>query len=167
MNHPIQEIEAKVFSWDNLNQQVLNWKKEGDRIVFTNGCFDLIHYGHLHYLAEAKALGNRLVIGLNADSSVKRLKGNHRPIKDQQTRQLVLASFQFIDAVCVFEEDDPLKLITLIQPDILVKGGDWAPEQIIGSDFVLANGGQVLSLPFVSGHSTTSLETKIKKTKAE
>ena len=164
MMHTFDQIEAKILSWDALHQRVELWKASEQKIVFTNGCFDLIHYGHLHYLASARDLGDRLVMGLNSDASVKRLKGDHRPIKDQQTRQLVLAAFAFVDAVTIFEEDTPYDLIKLLLPDLLVKGGDWAPENIVGSDLVLNNGGTVKSLPYISGHSTTSIETKIKQT---
>ena len=163
----LQQIEAKISNWHDLQKEVKAWQDQGEKVVFTNGCFDLIHYGHLHYLAAARELGDRLIVGLNSDASVKRLKGVHRPIKHQETRLLVLASFLFIDAITLFEEDSPYNLIKTIEPDILVKGGDWAAENIIGADIVLKNGGQVLSLPFISGHSTTSLEAKIKKTAPE
>ena len=160
--HSFKEIEAKILDWESLANQVKTWQRANEKVVFTNGCFDLIHYGHLHYLADARDLGQRLVIAINADASVKRLKGEHRPIKDQQTRQLLLAALAFVDAVTIFEEDTPLNIITKLQPDILVKGGDWTPDKIVGADVVLANGGKVLSLPYVDGHSTTSLESKIR-----
>jgi D-glycero-beta-D-manno-heptose 1-phosphate adenylyltransferase len=129
--------------------------------VFTNGCFDLLHFGHLHYLAAARDLGERLVIGLNSAASVSRLKGKHRPINDELTRQHTLAALAFVDAVVVFEEDTPLNLIQIVQPDILVKGGDWSADQIVGAEVVLSKGGQVLSLPFIAGYSTTNIEQKI------
>lgn len=162
MEH-LEQIKANILSWEALAKRIKKWKAAGEKVVFTNGCFDLIHYGHLSYLAAAKSLGDRLVIGVNADASVRRLKGAHRPIKDQDTRQLLLAALSFVDAVCLFEEDTPLDLIKTLIPDILVKGGDWTPDKIVGSDVVLANGGKVLSLPYIDGHSTTSLESKIKK----
>jgi D-beta-D-heptose 7-phosphate kinase/D-beta-D-heptose 1-phosphate adenosyltransferase len=130
--------------------------------VFTNGCFDLLHYGHLHYLAQARDLGQRLVLGLNSAASVARLKGPHRPINDELTRTWQLASLSFIDAVVAFEEDTPWELLQVLQPDILVKGGDYEIATIIGADIVLNRGGQVLTLPFVAGYSTTSIEQKIK-----
>lgn len=142
--------------------QVQAWQARGDRIVFTNGCFDLLHYGHLHYLAQARDLGDRLVIGLNSGESVSRLKGPTRPINDESTRQLMLASLAFVDAVVVFGEDTPLALIQQLNPDVLVKGGDYAPETIVGASWVEERGGQVVVLPFVSGYSTTALETRIK-----
>lgn len=155
------QIQQKIHSPETLTNKLLEWRAAGDRIVFTNGCFDLLHYGHLHYLAQARDLADRLVVGLNSADSVRRLKGPHRPINDELTRTHLLAALQMVDAIIVFEEDTPLDLIQLVQPDILVKGGDWKPEQIVGSDLVLARGGQVLSLPFVTGYSTTNIEQKI------
>ena len=146
-----------------LQQQVQAWRKAGERIVFTNGCFDILHYGHVDYLARAAGLGDRLVVGLNSDASVSRLKGTHRPIQGEQSRLHVMAALGFVDAVTLFEEDTPLELIRLLMPDVLVKGGDWQPEQIVGSGLVLAAGGEVHSLPFIEGYSTTAIENKIKR----
>lgn len=157
-----QQISVKIQDWEQITKTVGRWKTNGERIVFTNGCFDLLHYGHLHYLAEAADLGDRLIIGLNAAASVRRLKGAHRPINDELTRRHQMAALAFVDAVVVFEEDTPFELIKLIVPDILVKGGDWQPEQIVGSDIVQAAGGKVYSLPYIEGYSTTSIEQKIK-----
>lgn len=157
----MHRIEQKIQSWTAAADTVARWKAAGDRVVFTNGCFDLLHYGHLHYLADARDLGQRLVVGLNSAASVRRLKGPYRPINDELTRTHLLAALEVIDLVVVFEEDTPLDLIRLLLPDVLVKGGDWKPEQIVGSDLVLANGGQVRSLPFVDGYSTTSIEQRI------
>jgi len=154
-------IEQKIQTGAQIVETLARWRSAGDRIVFTNGCFDLLHYGHLHYLAQARDLGQRLVIGLNSAASVSRLKGPTRPINDELTRTHLLAALEIVDAVVIFESDTPLELIGLVQPDILVKGGDWKPEQIVGSAAVLARGGQVLSLPFVSGYSTTNIEQKI------
>lgn len=159
----IQKIEDKIhLDWVRLPDLIAQWRAAGERIVFTNGCFDLLHYGHLHYLSDARDLADRLVVGLNSAASVRRLKGPTRPINDELTRTHLLAALEVVDAVVVFEQDTPLELIQLIQPDILVKGGDWQPAQIVGSDLVLAQGGQVLSLPFVTGYSTTNIEQKIK-----
>lgn len=155
------DIETKIQSNDQITQTIARWRAEGDTIVFTNGCFDLLHYGHLHYLAAARNLGDRLVVGLNSAASVQRLKGPTRPINDEQTRTHLLAALEMVDAVVVFEADTPLELIERLQPDVLVKGGDWKPEQIVGSAAVLARGGQVRSLPFVAGYSTTNIEQKI------
>lgn len=158
----IKKIESKILNWKQAEKIVSKWKAANERIVFTNGCFDLLHFGHLHYLAEARDLGERLVIGLNSEDSVRRLKGPHRPINDEKTRQFQLASLEFVDAVVVFEQDTPYDLIVLLKPDVLVKGGDWKADQIVGSDIVLSNGGTVKSLPFVEGYSTTNIEQKIK-----
>lgn len=156
-----QQIETKLQTWQQIKATVSNWKANGATIVFTNGCFDILHYGHVHYLAQARALGDRLVVGLNSEASVKRLKGEHRPINDQLTRTYLLASLQAVDAVVVFEQDTPYQLIETVRPDCLVKGGDWQPKNIVGSDLVLANGGTVKSLPYVEGYSTTNIEQKI------
>lgn len=155
-------ITTKIHSLEQLPATLERWRAAGERIVFTNGCFDILHYGHLHYLADARDLGDRLVIGLNSAGSVRRLKGPTRPINDELTRTHLLAALQVVDAVIIFEEDTPLELIRLVLPDVLVKGGDWRPEQIVGSDIVLARGGQVLSLPYIDGYSTTNIERKIK-----
>jgi rfaE bifunctional protein nucleotidyltransferase chain/domain len=140
-----------------------NWRSKHLKIVFTNGCFDLLHIGHVLYLEEAKSLGDILIVGVNSDASVGRLKGPGRPIKDQYNRSNILAALQSVDMVIIFEDDDPLQLIESIIPDILVKGGDWKPEDIVGSEVVHAHGGQVRSLKFVEGYSTTALEQKIKR----
>lgn len=155
-------IHQKIQTWSAIHETVKRWQSMGYKIIFTNGCFDLLHYGHLHYLSDAKDLGGKLVVGLNSAASVSRLKGKHRPINDELTRQHLLAALSVVDAVVVFEEDTPFELIKKIMPDVLVKGGDWQPSQIIGSDIVLAAGGEVKSLPFVEGYSTTNIEQKIR-----
>lgn len=160
MTH-FNHIHQKIQDFETIQRTLAQWRSSGQRIVFTNGCFDLLHYGHLHYLSEARDLADRLVVGLNSADSVRRLKGPHRPINDELTRTHLMAALEVVDAVVVFEEDTPLELIKIVQPEILVKGGDWKPEQIVGSDIVLANGGQVLSLPFIKGYSTTNIEQKI------
>lgn len=159
----IEQIKAKIVDWVSLSAKVKEWKDSNKKIVFTNGCFDILHYGHIHYLAQARDLGDILIIGQNGTESVKRLKGSHRPIHDESTRQFQLAAMSFVDAVTFFEEDTPYELIKLIQPDFLVKGGDWAIDQIVGSDIVQSNGGTVKSLSFVAGYSTTAIEKKIKE----
>lgn len=139
-------------------------ENKGKRIVFTNGCFDILHRGHVTYLAEAKKLGDRLVIGLNSDESVKRLKGPQRPINNQNDRQYVLSQLKSVDFVEIFDEDTPLNLILKVRPNILVKGGDWKIDQIVGAREVIADGGDVFSLNFVDGYSTTSIIHKIQET---
>ena len=139
------------------------WQQNGLEVVFTNGCFDLLHLGHLQYLEAARALGDRLVVGLNSSSSVSRLKGPERPVQDEQTRAALLASLGFVDLVVVFEEDTPAELIKTLRPDVLVKGGDYSPDQIVGADTVRALGGQVAVLPFLPGHSTTETIEKFRR----
>ena len=147
----IQSIESKIIStsrWHELSGQFR-------KVVFTNGCFDVLHRGHVTYLAQAHELGDCLVVGLNSDTSVKRLKGESRPINNEKDRAFVLAALSFINYIILFEEDTPKELIERVQPDILVKGGDYQIENIVGADFVLKNGGQVLTIPFVDGYSST------------
>ena len=138
-------------------------RKDKKRIVFTNGCFDILHIGHTRYLSEARALGDVLFVGVNSDSSVRELKGDSRPVQNEKDRSEILLSLKSVDAASIFSESTPLELIKLVKPDVLVKGGDWAPDKIVGKDFVESYGGKVKALPFVAGHSTTSLVEKIQK----
>ena len=156
-------ISEKIMSREQLKQRVNTWRTERQTIVFSNGCFDIIHPGHAQYLAAAAALGSRLVIGVNTDDSVKRLKGAARPVISENERCLLLASFQFVDAVCLFDEDTPLELIKSIIPDVLVKGKDYTIDQIVGADVVLQHGGKVETIELVEGFSTSSLIEKIKR----
>ena len=158
----LDHIKAKLIAPEHISTHVNTWRQQGDKIIFTNGCFDLLHLGHLSYLAEARALGDRLVVGLNSDASVRRLKGNHRPIHDIESRAMMLASLQFIDAVVVFEADTPLSLIESVLPDVLVKGGDYKPNQIVGYDVTIKHGGTVEVLSFLEGYSSTKIEARIK-----
>lgn len=137
-------------------------KEEGKKLVFTNGVFDIIHRGHIDYLNRAKALGDYLVVALNSDASVKRLKGEERPINKLEDRAFVLANLKAVDFVVSFEEDTPFEIISAIVPDVLVKGGDWKIDQIVGRDIVEANGGKVYSLPYIENYSTTSIINKMK-----
>ncbi|MFM8362489.1 MAG: D-glycero-beta-D-manno-heptose 1-phosphate adenylyltransferase [Haliscomenobacter sp.] len=157
----LSSIQAKVVDWEQAEACVAAWRSQGLCIVFTNGCFDLLHFGHLHYLAQARDLGDRLVVGLNAEGSVRRLKGPGRPIHDEPTRFLQMASLACVDLVVGFEQDTPQALIHRLMPDVLVKGGDYSAAQIVGADLVLARGGRVETLPFVNGYSTTAIEQKI------
>jgi D-glycero-beta-D-manno-heptose 1-phosphate adenylyltransferase len=155
-------ISNKIYdTYTDLAHQVSIWQNDGETVVFTNGCFDLIHLGHIQYLREARSKGDRLIVALNSDRSVSAIKGSHRPINDEATRIAVMAAFEFTDAVVVFDEATPLTLIETILPNVLVKGGDWRIDQIVGSDVVLAHGGKVYSLSFIDGYSTTLLEQKI------
>ena len=151
----------KIKTWEQITTIALELKSQNKQIVFTNGCFDILHSGHVLYLEQARACGNILIVGLNSDASVTRLKGPERPINPQIDRAIVLAALQSTDYIVVFEEDTPYQLIARIVPDVLVKGGDWSPESIVGSDIVLANGGSVRSLDFSDGKSTTNIISKI------
>ncbi len=151
-----------IKNWDEITYLVNKLKNQNRRIVFTNGCFDIIHAGHVQYLQEAKALGDILVIGLNSDASVKRLKGAERPVNNQNDRAIVLSALKAVDYIVVFDEDTPYDLIKQIKPDILVKGGDWPENKIVGHDIVKANGGIVKSLSFRPGNSSTSIIEKMK-----
>lgn len=142
-------------------KKIEGWRKNNKKIVFTNGCFDIIHSGHIQYLHEAKKLGNKLIIGLNSDNSVRRLKGESRPVNAQESRAEVLAFMGDVDMVVIFDQDTPIDLIKSVLPDVLVKGGDWKTDQIVGSDIVLNNNGTVKSLSFIEGFSTTSIIDKI------
>lgn len=137
-------------------------RNSGKTMVFTNGCFDIIHSGHTYYLGEAKKLGDVLVVGLNSDDSVRRLKGEARPINNESDRETVLSALRSVDYVSIFGEDTPLELITACKPDVLIKGGDYTTDNIVGADFVTAHGGKVLTIPLVPGKSTTNVITKLK-----
>ncbi|WP_295773214.1 D-glycero-beta-D-manno-heptose 1-phosphate adenylyltransferase [uncultured Mucilaginibacter sp.] len=153
---------SKVTDLPSLQQRINEWKQQGQKVVFTNGVFDLVHIGHISYLNKAAQLGNKLIIGLNADSSVKRLKGETRPVNNQDSRAALLAAFFFVDAVVLFDEDTPHNLISTLLPDILVKGADYEIENIVGAKEVLANGGEVQTITFVEGYSSTSIIQKIR-----
>lgn len=155
--------ENKIVSLEEASKRAEDWQKEGKKIVFTNGCFDIVHLGHIDYLEKARNLGDKLILGLNTDASVKRLKGETRPVVNEYARSRMMAAFEFIDAVILFDEPTPLEVIQEIQPDILVKGDDYVVETIVGADFVMGKGGEVKTIPLVKGYSTTSLIEKIKQ----
>ncbi len=152
----------RVLNSDTLHTAVEQFRSENKKIIFTNGCFDLLHIGHVTYLEEAKKLGDILIVGINTDDSVKKLKGPSRPIQNENDRCRILAALKAVDHTILFSEETPLNLIKSIKPDVLVKGGDWKTEQIIGSDFVISNGGMVKSLGFVGNKSTTAIIEKSK-----
>ena len=159
----LEILKKKIFTRETLSRQANIWRMQSKKIVFTNGCFDLLHHGHIDYLSKAADMGDVLIIGLNSDASVKKLnKGSGRPIQNENDRALILSSIQFIEVITIFEEDTPYELIKLVQPDVLVKGGDWKENEIVGADIVKANGGVVTTIPFVEGYSTTTIENKIK-----
>ncbi|WP_207535855.1 D-glycero-beta-D-manno-heptose 1-phosphate adenylyltransferase [Desertivirga arenae] len=158
----LQTIEHKVVGPDQLQKYLNMWRLKGQKIVFTNGCFDLLHLGHVDYLSKAADLGDRLVIGLNSDLSTSNLKGPNRPITDEKSRASLLAALFFVDAVVLFDESTPFDLISAVKPDVLVKGADYTLDKIVGADVVLANGGEVKTIAFIDGYSTTAIEKKIK-----
>ena len=155
-------MSDKIKTQKELKRTIAYLRKQGKKIVFTNGCFDILHYGHIKYLQDAKGLADVLVLGLNSDSSIRKIKGSARPINKQLGRARVLSALTCVDYLTIFSEDTPLRLIKLIQPDVLVKGGDWQTEKIVGADFVKARGGKVLAIPYIKGYSTTKLINKIR-----
>jgi len=165
MNH-LQQIRNKIISSPEQLSNLSNVLNENNsKVVFTNGCFDILHRGHIEYLSKAADLGDMLVIGLNTDDSVSRLKGSHRPLQDEGSRAYTMAALSFVDYVVYFNEDTPYNLIKSIQPDILVKGADYKAEDIVGYDIVMAKGGKVETIEFVPGYSTSAIEAKIKAEK--
>ena len=158
----VQSIPSKIYSLPALEQEITRWRMKNKRIVFTNGVFDILHEGHIASLSQAATYADVLIVGVNSDASVKRLKGDSRPVNNEHSRALVLASLVMTDAIIFFEEDTPLNLITAIMPDVLVKGGDYAMEQIAGSKEVLENGGRVVINPIQDGFSSTGILAQIK-----
>lgn len=166
-------IQAKIYTAESLNPHLHVWQFKGNKIVFTNGCFDIIHRGHVDYLAKASDCGDKLIVGINSDASVKRQgKSSSRPLQDEQTRAMIMASFHFVSAVIIFDEDTPLELIKGIMPEVLVKGADYdanetnkeSKKYIVGSDVVKANKGEVKTIEFLEGFSTTRIEEQIRNT---
>ena len=160
----MEKTENKIKSLEESKAQVIAWQAKGEKIVFTNGCFDLLHLGHVDYLEKARNLGDRLIVGLNTDNSVSRFKGPERPLQDQISRARVLAALQFVDLVVFFNEDTPLNLISALLPNVLVKGSDYLTENIVGATIVMKHGGVVKTIDFVEGYSTTRIVEKIKET---
>ncbi|MFA4852902.1 MAG: D-glycero-beta-D-manno-heptose 1-phosphate adenylyltransferase [Bacteroidales bacterium] len=164
----IDLIQSKIFYFNKeedlskLRRRLAFWKFRDSKFVFTNGCFDILHLGHIDYLSKAADLGKILIIGLNTDDSVKRIKGNSRPLINENARAIILASLGFVNAVILFDEDTPYELIKIIRPDILVKGGDYEPEKIIGYDIVKETGGEIVTIDILKGYSTSLLIEKIK-----
>ena len=160
MSH-LEKINDKIISLEALKLRVENWKSSSEKVVFTNGCFDILHRGHIDVLAKTADLGDKLIIGLNSDSSMRKLKEDNRPIVDEKSRALLLAALSFVDAVVLFSEQTPLNLIAEIKPDILAKGGDYKITEIVGHEVVLQNGGEVITIPLTEGFSSTNIIDKI------
>lgn len=157
----MSQTKEKILSRVEGLKKITAWKDQGKEVVFTNGCFDILHLGHVDYLEKAREKGDRLILGLNSDDSVSRLKGESRPINKVEARARLLAALQFVDAVVTFEEDTPLELISYLKPDILVKGKDYEISNIVGADVVIENGGKVETIDLVDGFSTTGIINKI------
>jgi len=157
----LERIHTKIYDRKNLETQLAIWRFQSKKIVFTNGCFDLLHLGHIDYLSKAKDFGDVLIIGVNTDDSVRRLKGATRPVTDEISRSVILASLQFVNAVILFDEDTPYNLIKQVQPDMLVKGSDYKAEDVVGYDIVKAKGGEIVAIDFLEGYSTSSILSKI------
>lgn len=154
-------IQNKIIKDDELSRKLAYWNFLDQKIVFTNGCFDVIHLGHIMYLSQAADLGDVLIIGLNTDKSVQRIKGDKRPINDQHARSMVLASLRCVDSVVLFDENTPLELIKKIKPNVLVKGSDYADNEIVGADVVKSNGGEVITIDFIEGYSSSEIIKKL------
>lgn len=148
-------------NWEEAKKQVEEWKSSGLTVVFTNGCFDILHRGHVEYLSDAKACGSKLVLALNSDSSVLKLKGDPRPIQNQEDRTIILNALESVDLVVVFDQETPAEIIQTLLPDVLAKGGDYTPETIVGADIVTSNGGEVKVIPFRTGYSSSKIIDKI------
>jgi D-glycero-beta-D-manno-heptose 1-phosphate adenylyltransferase len=159
----MKNTAEKIYTLTDLKNVIKNWQTEGKQVVFTNGCFDIVHLGHIDYLEKARQKGDKLVVGLNSDASVKVLKGETRPVIPEYARARMLAALEFVDAVVLFSENTPQTLIEDLKPDVLTKGNDYAIENIVGADFVLKNGGKVETLPLVDGFSTSQIIEKIKQ----
>lgn len=160
----LDRVTNKIFTLEEISNQLAVWRFQEKKIVFTNGVFDLLHLGHIDYLSQAKDQGNILIVGVNSDKSAKRLnKGKNRPITNQESRSTIMASLQFVDAVVLFDEDTPYELIKVVQPDVLVKGSDYKTEDIVGFDIVSTKGGKVATIDFLEGYSTTSIVDKINR----
>ena len=162
MSRALERVKNKIFNKNNLLEKLEIWRGANKKIVFTNGCFDLIHLGHIEVLARSADLGDILIIGVNTDSSIKELKGINRPIIEENSRVQQLASLEFVDAVILFNEQTPLELIKAIKPDVITKGGDYCTEQVVGNEIAVKNEGEVIIIPLTQGYSTTSILDKIK-----
>jgi len=157
-------IKNKIISKEELRRTLSRWELQGEKIVFTNGCFDILHQGHIDYLSKASDLGTKLIVGVNTDDSVKRLnKGENRPLQDELSRATLIAALGFVAQVIIFDEDTPLDLITFIQPDVLVKGSDYGIEEIVGHEVVQQKGGEVSTIDFLDGFSTSNIVAKARQ----
>lgn len=160
----LQIVKGKILKQEDFESVRNRWELKSKKIVFTNGCFDILHQGHVDYLSKAADLGTKLVVGVNTDDSVKRLgKDKNRPIQDEQSRAILIAALHFVDAVIIFDEDTPLELIRVVKPDVLVKGSDYEIHEIVGKELVKERGGEILTIQFLEGFSTTKIIDKAQK----
>ena len=162
MSKKLNKLKAKIFNIKDLSEIINEWRLNGDKIIFTNGCFDLIHLGHLEILARSADLGDKLIVAINSDMSIKKIKGNSRPIIEEDSRAKQLAAIEFVDAVILFNEDTPYDLINVLKPDVLTKGGDYKKNDIVGNQLINKEQGEVVIIPLTQGYSTTSILEKIK-----
>ena len=162
MSEALKKINNKIFDLQLLMKKIEKWRSENKKIVFTNGCFDLIHLGHIEILARSSDFGDKLIIGVNSDLSIKKLKGENRPIIQQSSRIRQLSALEFVDAVVLFDEETPIKLIETIKPDVITKGGDYTAKNVVGNEVVSQKNGEVVIIPLTQGYSTTSILNKIK-----
>ena len=162
MSKKLNKLKAKIFNIKDLSEIINEWRLNGDKIIFTNGCFDLIHLGHLEILARSADLGDKLIVAINSDMSIKKIKGNARPIIEEDSRAKQLAAIEFVDAVILFNEDTPYDLINVLKPDVLTKGGDYKKNDIVGNQLINKEQGEVVIIPLTQGYSTTSILEKIK-----
>ena len=162
MSEALKKINNKIFDLQLLMKKIEKWRSENKKVVFTNGCFDLIHLGHIEILARSSDFGDKLIIGVNSDLSIKKLKGENRPIIEESSRIKQLSALEFVDAVVLFDEDTPLKLIETIKPDVITKGGDYTAKNVVGNEVVSQKNGEVVIIPLTQGYSTTSILNKIK-----
>lgn len=159
----LEVIQKRIYSWESIDQMLSIWRFQHKKIVFTNGCFDILHLGHVDYLSKAADLGDILIVGINTDASVRRLKGPERPLNDEKARTILIASLHFVDAVVLFDQPTPYEIIQLVQPDVLVKGKDYKVDEIVGYDIVTKKGGSVETIELVEGYSTSGLINKIQR----
>ena len=162
MSEALKKINNKIFDLQLLMKKIEKWRSENKKIVFTNGCFDLIHLGHIEILARSSDFGDKLIIGVNSDLSIKKLKGENRPIIEESSRIRQLSALEFVDAVVLFDEETPIKLIETIKPDVITKGGDYTAKNVVGNEVVSQKSGEVVIIPLTQGYSTTSILNKIK-----